>query len=434
MLSVGSDAIHSTLLAEEAALYTPGGVHSSTRGLQPRLVWKDARGARLTDVDGNEYIDYHAAFGPIILGHRDPYVDQAAHQAIDQLDLVGVGTTESEIELSRQICRHIPSAEKTLLCVTGSEATYNAVRVSRAVTGRKKLLKFQGCYHGWHDYLCMNVISKPEKIGHFDPASAGTLEESARQTLVADFNSIDQVEDAFQRHRNEIAAVIIEPIPHNIGCVPPTPEFLPALREICTRNGAVLIFDEVITGFRHGLSGYQGTCGVTPDLTTLAKAMANGYPCAALAGRRDIMDRFQTAGGDVFFAGTYNSHPVSVAAALATIARLEDGSIHDRLFLLGDYAHRELAGMIERLGVRAHVAHYGSVFVVYFCESPVRNYTDLLRNDTARDIAFRRSMMDRGCFFLPLAMKRNHISAAHSQEDIDRMLQAAEDVLREMAR
>jgi len=296
------------------------------------------------------------------------------------------------------------------------------------------LIKFQGCYHGWHDSVCMNIISAPQNVGRYDPASAGILEESAGQTIVLDFNRLDQVEDALRRERGQVAAIILEPIPHNIGCVLPLPGYLEGLRTLCDDYGVILIFDEVITGFRHGIGGYQANCGVTPDLTTLAKAMANGYPCAALCGKSELMDRFQTAGGDVFFAGTYNAHPTSVMAALATIAELEDGSVYARLFEQGALMARELSGMIERHGVEAHVAQYGSVFVIYFMEPPVETYTDLLRNDAAMDLRFRRGMVERGCFCLPLPLKRNHISAAHSDEDIARTLQAAEDVLKTLNR
>ncbi len=423
----------SSVLAEQAAKYTPGGVHSSTRGLNPRMVWKDASGSKLTDVDGREYIDYHAAFGPIILGHCDPIVERSVIEAL-HLSLIGVGTNELEIELSRKLVQHIPSAQKALLCVTGSEATYNAVRVARAVTGRQRLIKFQGCYHGWHDYLCMNIISSPDKMGQYDPASAGTLEESMRHTTVLDFNCLDAVEDTLRQDSHDVAAIILEPIPHNIGCVMPKQEFLEGLRQLATLHGVILIFDEVITGFRHGLGGFQAVCGVTPDLTTLAKSMANGYPAAALVGRADILDRFQTADGDVFFAGTYNAHPIGVAAALGTIEQLEDGAIHARLFENGAWMARELTAMLERLKLRAHVAQYGSVFVIYFMEPPVGSYTDLLRNDKRRDVQFRRGMIARGCFCLPLPLKRNHISAAHTSEDLARTLEAAEDVLKEIAR
>jgi glutamate-1-semialdehyde 2,1-aminomutase len=198
-------------------------------------------------------------------------------------------------------------------------------------------------------------------------------------------------------------------------------------------HGVILIFDEVITGFRHGLGGYQGYCGVTPDLTTVAKSMANGYPCAALCGKKDILSRFQTAGGDVFFAGTYNGHPVGVAAAIRTIELMEDGSIHRRLFQRGEWAAKQLQAMVDRMGLQGYVAQFGSVFVLYFMEPPFNTYTDLLRNNRAKDVQFRQGMIDRGFFFLPQAMKRNHISAAHTDEDLNRTLEAAEDTLREMA-
>lgn len=425
---------HSAHLAEEARQYIPGGVNSATRFLDPPIIWRNAGGSRMVDVDGREYIDYHAAFGPIILGHNYPAVNRRVSEAISAVDMVGVGVTELEVQLAEKLCRNIPSAERVLLCVTGSEATYNAVRLARAVTGRKKLIKFQGCYHGWHDYLCMNVISPPEKMGGRHLLSAGTLEEAAAQTIVVDFNRLEQVEDALLRERGAIAAIIVEPIPHNIGCVMPNPGFLEGLRTLCDLHGSLLIFDEVITGFRHHVGGYQKICGVTPDLTTLAKSMANGYPCAALCGKREYMDRFQTNRGDVFFAGTYNGHPTGVAAALATIDELEDGSIHRELFRDGAYIASELTGIIDRAGIKAHVAQFGSVFVPYFMEPPFENYTDLLRNDTQSDIRFRKEMVNRGVFMLPLAMKRNHLSAAHSTDDIGQTLQHAEEVLKAMAR
>jgi glutamate-1-semialdehyde 2,1-aminomutase len=421
-------------LAEEAELYIPGGVNSSTRALDPPIVWSTAHGSKLVDTEGNEYIDYHAAFGPIVLGHNHPAVNRGVQEALQAVDLIGAGVTELEIRLAAKLVKHIPSAEKVLLCNSGSEATYSAVRLARAVTGRKKLIKFQGCYHGWHDYLCMNVISPPEKLGQYDPGSAGMLEESVRHTIVLNFNRIEEVEETLRREKDQIAAIILEPIPHNIGCVLPKRVFLEGLRELADLHGVVLIFDEVITGFRHGLGGYQKYCGITPDLTTLAKSMANGYPCAALCGKKELMDRFQTARGDVFFAGTYNGHPVGTAAALATIEELEDGRVHDHLFRLGEMAARELSGILERRGIRAHVAQFGSVFVPYFMEPPVESYTDLLRNDTARDLRFRKAMVQRRIFMLPLALKRNHVSASHTPEDIAKTLEAADQVLKTMAR
>lgn len=424
-----SDTLH-----REALQYIPGGVNSSTRALTPPIVWRRANGSKLYDVEGREFLDYHAAFGPILLGHNHPGVNRAVVDALDGVDLAGVGITESEILLARKISQCIPSAEKVLLCNSGSEATYNAVRLTRAVTGRTKLIKFQGCYHGWHDYLCMNVISPPEKLGQYDPSSAGMLDESMRHTIVLDFNRLEQVEETLRKEKGQIAAIILEPIPHNIGCVMPTPEFLRGLRELATLHGTILVFDEVITGFRHGLGGYQKICGITPDLTTVAKSMANGYPCAALCGVSDLMNQFQTAGGRVFFAGTYNGHPIGVAAALATIEHLEDQRVYDGLFQGGAKMARELSRLIARYGLKAHVAQFGSVFVVYFMEPPVENYTDVLRNDTAMDVRFRRSMVERGIFMMPLALKRNHLTTAHTEKDMAHTLEAAEDVFRILGR
>ncbi|MYD11709.1 MAG: aminotransferase class III-fold pyridoxal phosphate-dependent enzyme [Chloroflexi bacterium] len=420
-------------LFQRAAAVTPGGVNSGMRGLPQPIVWKSAEGAYMTDVEGRRYLDYHAAFGPIVLGHNHPAVNAAVAEAMTQVDLTGAGTTALEIRLAEKIVEHVPSAEMTLIFGGGSEATYMAQRLARAVTGRAKLVKFQGCFHGWHDYFLMNVISAPDKIGRKDPASAGMLPEAIDNTLVLPFNDSAALEQLAAERGQEIAAVILEPIPHNIGCVLPTDDFARALRRVCDEQGIVLIFDEVITGFRHGLGGYQQKLGVTPDLTTLAKAIANGYPCAALAGRADLMSRFSTAGGDVMAAGTYNGHPVATSAALATIAELEDGSVHEHIFRLGQKARRGLQEIADRLDISMTVAGYGSVFVPYFMTGAISRYADLLRNNTEADTHFRSEMTRRGIFMLPIALKRNHVSAAHTDADIDRTLNIAEDVLKDMS-
>jgi len=421
-------------LFERAAAVTPGGVNSGTRGLHAPIVWTQANGANLYDADGRRYLDYHAAFGPIILGHNHPAVNQAVAQAMTQVDLTGVGTTELEIRLAEKVIEHVPSAEMALIFGSGTEATYLAQRLARAVTRRKKLVKFQGCFHGWHDYLLMNIISAPDKIGRKDPASAGMLPEAIENTIVLPFNDSEALEHTVKTQGDDIAAIILEPIPHNIGCVMPTMEFVETLRRLCDQHGIILIFDEVITGFRHGLGGYQAELSILPDLTTMAKAIANGYPCAVLAGRRELMMRFSSAGGDVFVGGTYNGHPVATSAALATIAELEDGTVHERIFRLGDKARRGLQDIADRLDIDMTVAGHGSVFVPYFMSGAISRYADLLRNNTAADITFRGEMVKRGIFMLPLAMKRNHISAAHTDADIDRTLNVAEDVLKQMIR
>ncbi|MDE2777579.1 MAG: aspartate aminotransferase family protein [Chloroflexota bacterium] len=424
--------MNNATLFERAAAVTPGGVNSGTRGLDAPIVWAQADGANLYDADGRQYLDYHAAFGPIILGHNHPAVNQAVAQAMTQVDLTGVGTTELEIRLAEKVIEHVPSAEMALIFGSGTEATYLAQRLARAVTRRKKLVKFQGCFHGWHDYLLMNIISAPDKIGHKDPASAGMLPEAIENTIVLPFNDSEALEQSVKTQGDDIAAIILEPIPHNIGCVMPKMEFVETLRRLCDQHGIILIFDEVITGFRHGLGGYQAELSILPDLTTMAKAIANGYPCAVLAGRRELMMRFSSAGGDVFVGGTYNGHPVATSAALATIAELEDGTVHERIFRLGGKARRGLQEIADRLDIDMTVAGYGSVFVPYFMSGAITRYADLLRNNTEADTTFRREMVKRGIFMLPLAMKRNHISAAHTDADIDRTLNVAEDALKQM--
>ncbi len=421
-------------IADLARQVIPGGVNSTIRAIDPPIVITRAEGACLTDADGQSYIDYHAAFGPVVLGHCHPGVTQAVIETAGTLDLVGIGATEGEVRLAEIVCRHVPSAERVAFCNSGTEATFSAIRLARGVTGRHKLIKFQGCYHGHHDAVLMNVATPAEHFGERDVLSAGLNQSVVENTIVLPYNDLDAVERAVAAEGDDIAAIIVEPIAHNVGCILPAPGFLEGLREITRRRGIVLIFDEVITGFRHALGGYQAICGVTPDLTTLAKAMANGYPIAAVAGRADLLNHYTTAGGDVYFAGTYNGHPVSVAAALATVAALADGAAQARMAALGERLRRGLADIIERVGIRATVAGYGSIWVVYFMDGPIETYADLLRNDTARFIAFRRETTRRGAFQLPLNLKRNHISAAHTDAHIDQTLQIAEDVLREMTR
>jgi glutamate-1-semialdehyde 2,1-aminomutase len=320
-----------------------------------------------------------------------------------------------------------------LCCNAGSEATYHAIRVSRAVTGRKLIIKFQGCYHGWHGYVLRNMLSPEDMIGKRDPGSAGMLDEEIDSTLVCTFNDLADVERAVAGHPNQIAAIILEPIPHNIGCVMPTQEFLEGLRRVCDREGMLLIFDEVVTGFRHDIGGYQKVAGVTPDLTTMGKAMANGFPMAALAGRAGVMDHFNTnPGGNVFFAGTYNGHAGSVAAALATIEVLETGGVYEHIFRLGERMRTGLQDIIDRLDLIGTVAGFGSIYTLYFMDGPIRSYSDLMRNDVDSYIQYRKHLIERGVFELPMNLKRNHISYSHTDEDIDTTLAAAEESLKQM--
>ena len=414
-------------LAARAAAVIPGGVNSGQRrvpGLE-ELVIAATSGATFTDGDGNTYTDYHAAFGPPLLGHGDPDVDAAVAATARSVGLMGVGVTEVEVELAERICELVPSAERVLLTETGSEATFHALRVARAATGRRHVIKFQGCYHGWHDSVAMNVISLPENMGRKDPLSKGVLPEVIDATIVCRFNDADDVERALTDH--DVAAIILEPIPHNIGAVLPQPGFLERLRALATKHGAVLVFDEVITGFRHALGGYQSIAGVTPDLTTLGKAMGNGWPISALAGKADLMEMFSTTPGrPAFFAGTFNGHPPTVAAALATIDKLQREPVHEHVFALGERARLGLRELYARLGVPVWVGGYGSVFVTYFLEGEPSSYDDLLANDVELFTGYRRELMKHGIFELPLNLKRSHFSYAHTDDDVDRLLEATE--------
>jgi glutamate-1-semialdehyde 2,1-aminomutase len=414
-------------LAARAAAVIPGGVNSGQRrvpGLE-ELVIAATSGATFTDGDGNTYTDYHAAFGPPLLGHNDPDVDAAVAATARSVGLMGVGVSEVEVELAERICVLVPSAERVLLTETGSEATFHALRVARAATGRRHVVKFQGCYHGWHDSVAMNVISLPENVGRKDPLSKGVLPEVIDATIVCRFNDADDVERALTDH--DVAAIILEPIPHNIGAVLPKPGFLERLRELATKHGAVLVFDEVITGFRHALGGFQSIAGVTPDLTALGKAMGNGWPVSALAGKADLMEMFSTTPGrPAFFAGTFNGHPPTAAAALATIDKLQREPVHEHVFALGERTRQGLRELYARLGVPVWVSGFGSVFVTYFLEGEPSSYDDLLANDAGLFTGYRRELMKHGIFELPLNLKRSHFSYAHSDDDVDRLLEATE--------
>jgi glutamate-1-semialdehyde 2,1-aminomutase len=416
-----------TDLAARAAAVIPGGVNSGQRrvaGLED-LVIAATSGATFTDGDGNVYTDYHAAFGPPLLGHGDPDVDAAVAATARTVGLMGVGVTEIEVELAEQICALVPSAERVLLTETGSEATFHALRVARAATGRRHVIKFQGCYHGWHDSVAMNVISLPENVGKRDPLSKGVLPEVTEATIVCRFNDADDVERALAEH--DVAAIILEPIPHNIGAVLPQPGFLERLRELADKHGTVLVFDEVITGFRHALGGFQSIAGVTPDLTALGKAMGNGWPVSALAGRAELMEMFSTTPGrPAFFAGTFNGHPPTAAAALATIDKLQREPVHEHVFRLGERTRQGLRELYARLEIPVHVSGFGSVFVTYFLEGEPTSYDDLLTNDVDLFTGYRRELMKHGIFELPLNLKRSHFSYAHTDDDVDRLLEATE--------
>jgi len=414
-------------VSERAVRVIPGGVNSGQRRIEglEGLVIAATSGATFTDGAGRTYTDYHAAFGPPLLGHNHPDVDAAVAETARTVGLMGVGVSEVEVELAERLVDLVPSIEKVLLTETGSEATFHAIRVARAATGRRHIVKFQGCYHGWHDSVAMNVISPAEKVGGKDPMSQGIFPEVLDATIVCRFNDAEDVERALSEH--DVAAIILEPIPHNIGAVLPKPGFLERLRELATRHGTVLVFDEVITGFRHHLGGYQTVAGVTPDLTTLGKAMGNGWPISALGGKAELMELFSTTPGrPALFAGTFNGHPPTAAAAVATIDKLRSEPVHEHVFRLGGRARAGLRELYARLGVPVVVSGFGAVFVTYFLEGPVESYDDLLANDVDLFVGYRRELMSRGIFELPLNLKRSHFSYAHTGDDVDRLIEATE--------
>lgn len=405
--------------------------------IQPPLVFAKAKGSRVWDVDGKEYIDYHAAFGPILIGHSDDAIDARARDLSAGLDLVGLGSTELEVRLAEKIREHVPSMQQMLFCSTGSDATYHAIRVARAATGRNLIVKFQGCYHGWHDYLGANVISSADRVGSIDSTSEGTLPQALDWLRVLPFNDIPALRALMASSGHDIAAVILEPVIHTIGCVVPTAAFLEALRSETAAAGSLLVFDEVVTGFRHHLGGYQAICGVTPDLTTLAKSIANGSTLAVIGGREDLMSQFTThPEGRVMFGGTFNGHPYSLGAALATIETLEqdNAAIHRRLFELGAMMRDGLQTVTRDAGFETQVANMGSVFVCYFTDRPVMSFDDALHNDAELYVQFHRKMIDKGFLMMPMNLKRNHLMAAHTADDVELTLQAADEVIREMAR
>jgi glutamate-1-semialdehyde 2,1-aminomutase len=421
----------SAALLDAASEVIPGGVNTCRRRSEPRICFRRGEGAYLEDLDGRRYIDYHAAYGAIFLGHSHPAVTERVSRAMRETVLFGVGVTEAEVALARKIAEHVPSVEQVVVCNSGSEATYHALRLARGVTGRQKLVKFQGCYDGFHDYVLLNVLSEPDRVGRRDPHSAGMLEAAVDATLVCRFNDLDDVRATLERHGEDVAAVIVEPFAHNSPGLLPRDGFLPGLRALCDEFGALLIFDEVITGFRHHIGGVQAITGVLPDLTTMGKAIANGFPLAAIGGRREHMERFNTRpGGDVHFGGTYNGNAIAVEAGLATIEQLEDGRVHEHVFRLGERMRGGLAEIAERVGVPAVVGGYGSLFVLCFMEGPLESYEDVLRNDAELFGRYRRELVARGIFEMPESLGRSHIGASHTDGDIDRSLEAAEASLR----
>jgi len=303
------------------------------------------------------------------------------------------------------------------------------------VTGAQRIIKFQGGYHGWHDYVAMNGQSARDKMDGYDPMSDGILFDAARYTTSLPYNDVEAVENYLKANPGQVAAIIVEPIAHNMGAVVATLDFLQALRRLSTEHGVILIFDEVITGFRHALGGYQSLVGITPDLATFGKAASSGYPVGFVAGRRDLLERVGQGGErGVFMGGTFNGTPSTLAAVLATIEALSQKGVYERLFALGDYMRDQLDGIVERLGIPAQSAGFGSVWLLYFFSGPYSQYRDLLRNDDALDMALRKRLIEQRQIFQPLQLKRLYLSASHTREILDDTLGLIEENLRLICR
>jgi len=425
-------------LFEQAETITPGGVHSGLRFFTPYPIFIErASGSRIYDVDSNEYVDYHLAFGAVILGHSSEKVTSAVNAQLEKGNIYGL-SNELEVEVAKKIAQHVPSAQMVKFCNTGTEATYHAIRVARAFTGKTKIIKFEGAYHGWHDYVNISVGPSPREAGLKEsptpvPDSKGIPGNVVENTIILPFNNLRVVEKTAREHGDEIAAVITEPILHgNACCILPKRGYLKALREICDRYNILYIFDEVVTGFRHGLGGAQKIFGVTPDITTFAKGMANGFPIGAVCGKKEIMTMFSPS-GEVAFGGTYNGNPVSMAAALATIQELETQEVYDHLFRLGSLIRKRLRKVIWRRDIKAQVVGFGSIFQIVFTDNKIEDYRSLSALNTKKYEDFQHNLMKRHVFVIPRAKKRCHISAAHTIDEIEMTIEAIGDSLRTLA-
>ncbi|GEC96687.1 glutamate-1-semialdehyde 2,1-aminomutase [Zoogloea ramigera] len=404
----------------------PGGVNSPVRAFRsvggtPRFL-KKALGARVWDADGKEYLDYVGSWGPAILGHADPVVVEAVRSAA--LDGLSFGApTEREIEMAERLCALLPSMEMVRLVSSGTEATMSAIRLARGFTGRDAIVKFEGCYHGHADSLLVKAGSGLLTFGN--PSSAGVPEDFAKHTLVLDYNDPAQLEETFKARGGEIACVIIEPIAGNMNLIKPSAEFMHLLRRLCTEHGAVLIFDEVMTGFRVGPRGVQGLFGITPDLTTLGKVIGGGMPVGAFGGRRDIMEKIAPLGA-VYQAGTLSGSPVAVAAGLASLEQIARPGFYDTL---GARTGRLVAGLnaaAARHGVQFVADSVGGMFGLYFAQAVPRDYAEVMACDKERFNRFFHAMLDAGHYFAPSAFEAGFVSAAHSEADIDSTIAAAE--------
>jgi glutamate-1-semialdehyde 2,1-aminomutase len=398
----------------------PGGVNSPVRamravGLDEPLFVRSGRGAEIEDVNGNRYVDWVMSWGPLLVGHADPATLEAVREAAARGTTFGAAT-EAEVELAAAIVDAVPSVEKVRLVSSGTEAAMSSVRLARAFTARARILKFAGCYHGHVDALLAEAGSGVATLSL--PASPGVPADATAHTIVCPYNDVDAAAGLVSDYGEGLAAILVEPIAGNMGVVPPAAGFLEALRRLCDASGALLVFDEVITGFRVGRGGAQELYGVTPDLTILGKIVGGGLPLAAFGGRAEIMDRL-APGGDVYQAGTLSGNPLATAAGLSMLRRL-DGAV---------YAELERRGARLEAGLAAHgrVQRVGAMATLFMTDSPVRNFDDARRCDTERYAALFRHLLERGVYVAPSQFEAMFLSLAHGDDEIDRTIEALAD-------
>ena len=422
-------------LFQEACKYIPGGVNSPVRafrgvGGEP-IFFKKAKGAYVVAADDRRFIDFVGSWGPMILGHAHPRVIEAVQQvAADGLSFGA--PTELETRLARRVVELMPSIELVRFVSSGTEATMSAIRLARGFTGRDTIVKFEGCYHGHSDSLLIKAGSGALTLGV--PTSPGVPKSLASHTVTLNYNDIDQVERVFRQIGAQIACVIVEPVAGNMNCIPPAPDFLQALRRECDRSGALLIFDEVMTGFRVALGGAQALYGVRPDLTTLGKIIGGGMPVGAFGGRRDVMEQLAPL-GPVYQAGTLSGNPVAMIAGITTLELISAPGFHQRLGAMTDTLVEKLASAAAGAGIALSTNHVCGMFGFFFTtERHVDCYAKVMASDVERFKRYFHGMLNEGVYFAPSAFEAGFLSAAHSAADIDATAAAAARVFASMAR